>query len=311
MRARNPQRVAIVSDTTACLLPEQVREYDIEVVPVALIVEDKVYRDGIDISPADFYALLRHVKKLPTTSGSSPAPYLEAYEKASKKAESIVCITEPSGFSAMFNSAKLAMEMARTALTGVVIEVIECATAAAGLGLVTLAAARAAASGKTLKEVIDIAKHIMSRVSLFAMLDTLHYLVKGGRVPQAAALVNLVLQIKPVFTLNQGEAHTIALPRNVESAMKHILAMMEGKVVTGQPLHVAVMHTDAADRALELRNRIAAHFDCSELFITEFTPVMGVHTGPGLVGVAFYSDEPAANSQQIIINEILSKECKT
>jgi len=166
-----------------------------------------------------------------------------------------------------------------------------------------LAAARAAAKRKALQEVIDIAKHIMSRISLFAMLDTLHYLVKGGRVPQAAALVNSVLQIKPVFTLNQDEAHTIALPRNVEGAVKHILSMMEEKVVKGQPLHVAVMHADAADRALELRNRISTHFDCSELFITEFTPVMGVHTGPGLVGVAFYSDEP--------INEILRKECKT
>jgi len=291
MRARNPQRVAIVTDTTACLLPEQVKEYDIEVVPVALIFEDKVYRDGIDIKPADFYALLRHARKLPTTSGSSPAPYLEAYERASKKAESIVCVTEPSRFSAMFNSAKLAMDMARTTLAGVAIEVIECTTAAAGLGLVALAAARAAASGKALKEVIDIAKHVMSRVSLFAMLDTLHYLVKGGRVPQAAALVNSVLQIKPVFSLNQGEAHTIALPRSVDSAMKHILAMMKGKVVSGQPLHVAVMHADAADRALELRNRISAHFNCNELFVTEFTSVMGVHTGPGLVGVAFYSDE--------------------
>jgi DegV family protein with EDD domain len=291
MRARNPQRVAIVSDTTACLLPEQVKEYDIEVVPVALIFEDKVYRDGIDISPADFYALLRQAKKLPITSGSSPAPYLEAYEKASQKAGSIVCITEPSGFSAMFNSAKLAMDMARTTLAGVPIEVIGCATAAAGLGLVALAAARAAASGKALQEVVNVTKRIMSRISLFAMLDTLHYLVKGGRVPQAAALVNSVLKIKPIFTLNQSDAHTVALPRNVESAMKHILSMMEEKVVRGQSLRVAVMHADAADRALELRNRISAHFNCNELFVTEFTPVMGVHTGPGLVGVAFYSDE--------------------
>jgi DegV family protein with EDD domain len=292
MRERNLQRVAIVSDTTACLLPEHVKEYGIAVVPLALIFEDKVYQDGIDISPADFYELLRQAKKLPTTSGSSPDPYLEAYEKASKKAESIVCITEPSGFSAMFNSAKLAMDMARTTLAGVAIEVIECATAAAGLGLVTLAAARASASGKALKEVINITKSVMSQVSLFAMLDTLHYLVKGGRVPQAAALVNSVLQIKPVFTLNRGEAHTVALSRTVEGAMKHILRMMEQKAVRGQPLHVVVMHANATDRALELRNRISAHFDCSELFITEFTPVMGVHTGPGLVGVAFYSDQP-------------------
>ena len=288
MRARNPQRVAIVTDTTACLLPEQVKEYDIEVVPVALIFEDKVYRDGIDIKPADFYALLRHARKLPTTSGSSPAPYLEAYERASKKAESIVCITEPSGFSAMFNSAKIAKDMVRATLTGVAIEVIECTTAAAGMGLVALAAARVAASGKALEKVVVVARDIMSRVHLFAILDTLHYLVKGGRVPQAAGLVNSVLKIKPVFTLKQGEAHTVALPRNIESAMKHILSMMEANVISGQPLPVAVMHADAADRPQELRNRISAQFECSELFITEFTPVMGVHTGPGLVGVAFY-----------------------
>jgi fatty acid-binding protein DegV len=74
--------------------------------------------------------------------------------------------------------------------------------------------------------------------------------------------------------------------------MKHILSMMEEKVVRGQPLRVAVMHADAVDRALELRNRISTQFDCSDLFVTEFTPVMGVHTGPGLVGVAFYSDKP-------------------
>jgi DegV family protein with EDD domain len=191
----------------------------------------------------------------------------------------------------MFNSAKLAKEMAKTALAGVAIEVIECTTAAAGLGLVALAAARAAASGKVLQEVVNVTKRIMSRISLFAMLDTLHYLVKGGRVPQAAGLVNSVLHIKPVFSINRGEAHTVVLPRSVDSAMKYILAMMEEKVVKGQPLHVAVMHADAADRALELRNRISTHFNCSELFITEFTPVMGVHTGPGLVGVAFYSDE--------------------
>jgi DegV family protein with EDD domain len=274
-----------------------VKEYDIEVVPVALIFEDKVYRDGIDMTPADFYALLRHAKKLPTTSGSSAAPYLEAYEKASQKAGSIVCITEPAGFSAMFNSAKLAIKMAKTTLAGVAIEVIECTTAAAGLGLVALAAARAATSGKTLEKVVAVTKDVMSRVHLFAMLDTLHYLVKGGRVPQAAALVNSMLKIKPVFTLDRGEAHTVALPRTVEGAMKHILSMMEEKVVRGQPFRVAVMHADAADRAQELRNRISAQFDCSELFVTEFTPVMGVHTGPGLVGATFYSDEPAANSQ--------------
>jgi DegV family protein with EDD domain len=285
------RKVAIVTDTTACVPQEQVARYDIEVVPVPFIIDDKAYRDGIDISPAGFYALLRQSSRIPTTSASSPEPYLEAYQKASQQASSILCLTEPSRFSAMFNSAKVAMEMAGKSLPDVVIEVLEGTTAAAGLGLVALAAAEAAALGRNLSEVIEVARSTMPRVSLFASLDTLHYLVKSGRVPQAAALVNSLLSIKPIFTLNHNGARTVALPRTTESAMKHLLKLMEPKVVKGQPLYVAVMHADALEKAIALRDRIAARFECREIFITEFTPVMGVHTGPGLIGVAFYSEE--------------------
>jgi DegV family protein with EDD domain len=285
------KKAAIVTDTTACIPQEQVTRYDIEVVPVQLIFEDKAYRDGIDISPTEFYALLRQANKLPSTSASSPDPYLEAYRKASQRAESILCLTEPSNFSAMVNSALVAKEMAKTALPNVVIEVLDCATAAAGQGLVALAVAKAAASGKNLGEVMTTAQDIMYRVNLFATLDTLHYLVKGGRVPQAAALVNSLLKIKPIFSLNHAEAHTVALPRTIPSAIKRMTKLMEKEVVKGQRLHVAVMHADVLDKAVTFRNRIASQFDCAELFITEFTPVMGVHTGPGLLGVAFYSED--------------------
>jgi len=288
------RKVAIVTDTTACVPQEQVARYDIEVVPVQLVFEDRTYRDGIDISPTEFYALLRQAKKMPTTSASSPNPYLEAYHRASRKAPCILCLTEPSRFSAMFESARVAMQTAQKTLHNVVIEVLECTTAAAGQGLVTLAAARSAALGRTLSEVIDVARSTMSRMNLFASLDTLSYLVKSGRVPQAAALVNSLLNIKPIFSLNHRDANTVALPRTTKSAIKHMLKLMEPKVVEGQPLHVAVMHADALDKALELKNRIISQFECSEIFITEFTPVMGVHTGPGLFGVAFYSEAPPA-----------------
>ena len=169
------REVAIVTDTTACVPYEQVAEYDIEVVPVQLIFEDRTYRDGIDISPTEFYNLLRKAEKAPTTSASSPNPYLEAYQKASRKASSILCLTEPTRFSAMFDSARVAVDMARKTLHNVVIEVLECTTAAAGQGLVALAAAREAALGRTLNEVVEVTRKTMSRVNLFASLDTLHY----------------------------------------------------------------------------------------------------------------------------------------
>lgn len=285
------KKVAIVTDTTACIPQDQVERYKITIVPVQLIFEDKIYRDGIDISPTEFYALLRQASKLPTTSSSSPDSYLEAYRQASSLAASILCITGPSKFSAMLDSAQIASGMAKTALPNADIKLLECTTAATGQGLVALAAARAADSGKNLNEVTETAKSIISRVNLFATLDTLHYLAKGGRVPQAAALVNTLLKIKPIFTLNHNDAQTVALPRTIPNAMKRMLKIMEQKIVKGQPLHVAVMHADALDRAITLRNRIASQFNCTELFITEFTPVMGVHTGPGLIGIAFYSDD--------------------
>ncbi len=284
-------KVAVVTDTTACIPQEQVREFGIELVAIELVFDDKVYRDGIDITPAEFYARLRQAEGLPTTAGSLPGPYLEAYQRASQRADAIVCITESSKFSGMYNSARLAAAMAEENLPGVAIEVRECSSAAAGQGLVALAAARAAASGKNLAEVVGVVEGVMHRVHLFASLDTLRYLVKGGRVPQAAALVNLILNIKPVFSVNGGEAHTLALPRSTKSAIKRILKLMAKNTGKKALLHVAVMHADALEQAKLLREQISSRFNCAELFITEFTPVMGVHTGPGVIGVAFYSEE--------------------
>ena len=284
-------KVAIVTDTTACIPKEQLEEYAIELVPIEVIFGDKVYRDGIDITPAEFYALLKQAEKLPTTSGSLPGPFLEAYRRASQRASSILCITISAKFSGMLNSAQIAMGMAKEALPNVVIEVLECTTAAVGQGLVVLAAAKAAAAGKGLAEVVDTAKSVMQRVNLFATLDTLHYLVKGGRVLKAAALASSLLKIKPIFTVSDGEAHPVTNARTNPGAMKRILKIMGQKVVKGQPLHVAVMHADALDRAIALKNQVSSRFDCDELFITEFTPVMGVHTGPGVIGVAFYSGD--------------------
>jgi len=259
-------------------------------VPVPLIINEKTYRDGIDITPTEFYAMLRKSKKMPTTSASSPTPYLEAFQNSSHKAHNILCLTEPAKFSAMYNSALAAVEMAKNTLNDTTIEVIECTTAAAGQGLVALAAARAAALDKPLEEVKKTVNNVMSKVNLFATLDTLHYLVRSGRVPQAAALVNSILNIKPVFTLNHADPHTVGLPRTMKSAINRILKLMDGTVKKRQHLHVAVMHADAIEEAAIIKDRIISRFECKEIYITEFTPVMGVHTGPGLVGVAFYGE---------------------
>ena len=285
------EKVAIITDSSACIPQELTDKYSIQLVPMNVIFGDKTYQDGIDISPTDFYTLIRQAKELPTTAHSSPGAHLEAYRRASLRAANILCITHSSKFSGQFNSARVAMEMAKGALPNVVIEVLDCGTAAAAQGLVVLAAARAATSGQSLTKVVETAKSVAQGVSLLAMVDTLHYLVKGGHVPKAAALASSLLRIKPIFTLNEGDARPITNARTTLGAIKRIIKLMGQKIVKGQPLHVAVMHADALDEAIVLRDQISSQFDCVELFITEFTPVMGAHIGPGLIGIAFYSGD--------------------
>ncbi len=284
-------KVAIVTDSVACIPKELVEKYGIEVVPIQVIFGGKVYRDGIDITPSQFYSLLRQTAKLPTTAASLPGPILEAYTRASQRASSILCILLSAKFSGMFNTANQAIEIAKGTLSHVVIEILDSRTATIAEGFVALAAARAAAMGKNLTEVTEAAKSVIQRVNLFVALDTLHYLVRGGRVPKAAAWASSLLQIKPVLTVADGEAHLVTNPRTTAGAMNRILQIMEQKVVRGQPLHVAVTHADALDKAIALRNQISSQFDCAELLLTEFTPVMGAHTGPGVIGVAFYNGD--------------------
>jgi len=257
-------------------------------VPIELHFGDKLYRDGVDLSPTEFYTLFRQAEELPITTAALPGSFLEAYHKASRRAPNILCISLSAKLSGMFNSARLAVERLDGALPDTNISVLDCGTAAAAQGLVVLAAARAAASGEGLTDVIEAAKSVMQRVRLFVMLDTLRYLVKGGRAPKVAGLATSLLRIKPILTIANGEAAPVTNPRTIPGAMKRILELMGQKVVMGQPLHVAVMHADALDTAIVLRDQISSRFDCSELFITEFTPVMGAHTGPGVIGVAFY-----------------------
>jgi len=283
-------RVVIVTDSSACLPAELVREHGIELVPMSVIFDRRVYRDGIDINPTEFYSRLRKAKKLPTTAHSSPGAHLAVFRRASEIAPNILCITLSAKFSGQYHSAQAAKELAESILPGVAIRVLDSGTAAAAQGLVVLSAAREAGRGSGLAEVTERARQVAAGVRLVAMVDTLDYLVRGGHVPRAAAWASSLFRIKPILTLNDGDVHPLARIRTAPRAIDRMLAILEERAFK-RPLHVAVMHADALENALALKERIAAAFIPAELFITEFTPVMGAHIGPGLIGVAFYGGE--------------------
>jgi len=278
-------KVAVVTDSTATLPQDLVQELNIRVVPVLLLFGGRALRDGIDVSPGEVYRWLRTGQEIPTTSVPSVGDFLRVYAAAGREAAGVLSIHMSPDLSATFSTAVMASHL----VDGVPIHVMNCHTAAIGQGFVALEAARAAVSGAGLEEVIARAEEVAAKVNLLFIIGTLEYLHRGGRIGGAARLLGTMLQIKPVLYLDEGRVEGFANPRTKARAIQLMLRAMTDRVGC-RPIHAAIFHADVLDEAEALRQRVAEQFDCLELYVTEFTPVMGAHTGPGVLGVAFYTD---------------------
>ena len=279
----------MVVDSSSCLPRGLLEECQIYVVPHELIVGDRSLRDGIDIEPAEFYRLLQQNDTVPTTSSPQPATWLETFRSAGAAAEGVLCITLASDFSATYSSATTAARMAQAELPDCHVEVVDSKAAAGAEGLIALEAAREAMMGSDMERVKSRVQALIPRVNLLAFLDTLYYLRRSGRVPRVVAWAGSLLGIKPLTELSLGEARVIDKPRTRARATERLLSVAKDRV-QDRPVHVNVMHAHAAEDAEDLRRRVELGFNCLELFISEFTPVMGAHLGPGLLGLAFYTD---------------------
>ena len=284
------EKVAIVTDSVACLTRELVERYGIKILPINFYFGEKVYRDWVDITPDEAYELFLKDPDSFKTSGINPGDCLEAYRQASNQTQGILCVTIAAKLSAVYNSALEAKERAQAEFPQTSIEVLDSQTATAAEGFIALAAARAAEEGKSLAEVVKAAEEMRAKVSLIALLDTIRYVYRSGRIPKIAALAGSMLNIRPVLTISSGLVRFKGAVRSREHGIERILKIMRDKV--GQsPVHVAVMHAYALEEAQRLKERVESEFDCAELWITGFSPVMGYAIGTGALGFAFYKED--------------------
>lgn len=285
------RKVGIVTDSTACIPEELVAKYDICIVPLMIIFKGKSYRDGIDMSPGEVYRIMRQRENLPTTSTSSVGDFLDAYRRLSEQVESILCITLTSQQSKIFDTALVAKEMAKEVLTNTSIEVIDSRAVGGALGLIVLEAARAASQGADMAQVAEVARGMMPRVHFVAMLDTLFYLARTGRTGRAQAWAGSLLKIKPIVehATSTGETMPVARPRTRTKAVGRLMEIMAERV-GDSPVHVIVHHADEVEDGEKLKAEIASRFNCVEIYLTEFTPGMGVHAGPGVLAITFYTE---------------------
>ena len=290
--------VAVVVDSSSCLPSDLVRRWNITVVPHQLIIDGMSYRDGVDLLPNDFYQMLREHKVVSTTAAPSPQAFLDAFLSASEAAANILCLTLSANFSVAYRSALIAMEEAGERLSHCAIKVIDSQAAAGASGLIALAAARWAKQDHTLDKIEAGVRSLMPKVNLLAFLDTFYYLRRSGRVSSIKAWTGSLLGVKPLTELKQGQAFMLERPRGRLAAMERVVDIMRQRVGR-TPVIVNVMEADAADDAQTMLRHIQQGLNCRESITSQFTPVMGSHTGPGLLGVAFYTyDDEQARLQE-------------
>ena len=274
--------VAVGADSASNIPASLASELGITIVPLHVRVGDAVYRDGVDLTPGDFYRQLIDATEPVSTSASSPGDFLEAFDRTGES--EIVCVTVAEGMSSNHQHARLAA----ADFSGRV-EVVDSKSASMGEGFVAIEAARLAKTNASMEAVAERARDVTRKVTLVAMVETFEYLKRSGRVTKLRAYAATMLDIKPVFAFRDGDTIPIARGRTRRRALARIVeeALRE---IGDRRAHVAVVHAAAEDEARAVLDEIRACAEVTDSMITEVTPVVGVHTGPGLVGTAVFCD---------------------
>jgi DegV family protein with EDD domain len=272
--------VKVVVDSTSDIPAQLAKEWGITVVPAYVVFGGKSYRDRLDISDDEIYARLDHDSVFPTTSVPSPQDFADVYNKLAHETNEIISIHVTSRESGVYNSALLGKGLVSKKCH---IEVIDSLSLAMSYGILAIVAAREAKTGASLEKVADVVRQSIPRMHLLMILDTLKYVVRGGRVGKSYGLLGSVLRIKPLLTMRDGKLMLAGVARTRAKAIKRLYDFVEG---FPQVSEVAVSYTTSKEEAEALAEQIKADFPDIPLYFTRVGPVLGTHAGPGAMGVA-------------------------
>jgi len=281
-----PQRIAIVTDSSA-YIPEEARKgLNISIIPLWLVWDEKTYRDGIDIQPAEFYRRLKESKTLPTSSQPSAQEFAHFYQQVAAEADVIVSVLVSSKISGTILSA----QAAAAELPNLNIKTVDSLSCAMGLGLIVLSAARAAAAGQSADEVVAVAEQMRDRVNMLFVVDTLDYLFKGGRISGGKHLLGTAFNIKPILHFHEGQIKPFTQARSKKKAIAQLLDIVQERLGEKKMVEAAVMDVNAPEEGDAVGEMVKERFGPGGLHRTTVSPVVGTHVGPGTIGVAFYGD---------------------
>jgi len=272
--------VKVVTDSCADLPESTARELGITVVPVYVRFGETVYRDGVDITHDEFYHRLQESPVHPTTSQPPPADFADVYRTLSREADAVVSIHVTSKLSGTCNSALQGKDMTDAKCP---IEVVDSCSVSMGLGLIAIAAARVARAGENLPGVMAEARQAINHLRVLAVFDTLKYLLKGGRIGKAKALLGSLLNAKPLLTMRDGELSPVGLARTRTKGLERLFEMAKNALDIQE---LAIVHSTTPGEANSLRERIASFLDMKKIHLSRLGPALGAHAGPGALILA-------------------------
>ncbi len=288
---QRPKPVRLVTDSTADIPAELAAELGITVVPLQVIFGSESFRDGVDLSSEEFFRKLPEAEELPTTSQPSIGEFQEVYRRLAEETDHVLSIHLSSGFSGTVGAAEQA---AATLAEECQIEVIDSGTVSMAMGFSVIAAARAAAGGADVDTCGRIARSVLGRQRLAVALDTLEYLRRGGRIGRATAFIGGLLRLKPILTIRDGVASPLSRVRTRKKALDELLRVC---LEPGDIEEAIVMHTTDIDDAVYLTEEIRRRFPNIPIHAGRIGPVIGVHAGPGLIGLAvILAERPATEA---------------
>jgi DegV family protein with EDD domain len=281
------KRIAFVTDSTAYLSEEQATSLGVSVVPLSVIFQDATYREGVDISQREFYEKLQKSSSLPTTSQPPVGEFVSVFEKLLLDHDVIMCLLLSNGLSGTLRSAETAAGM----VNGDVI-VVDSKIASYGIAgplLDGITMARQGASPEQIQSYWEEKREVMH--SRF-LVDTLEYLHKGGRIGGAAAVFGALLQIKPILTVTDGKIELHDKVRTHKRALDRILADFDEQASQGRPIRLGVIHAERLEDAQSVMRQLTSRYSNVYAEIGELGPVVGAHTGPGLLALVWYEADP-------------------
>ena len=276
-------KVAIVTDSTSYIPKELLDQYPISVAPQVLIWGEQIYEDGVDISPSEFYTRLKSSKINPSTSQVTPTSFQKIFARLLEQDFQVLALLISERLSGTIASAVQALE----AFPGAPIEIVNSYSTAMALGFQVLSVARAAKEGASLADCKALAEKASQHTGVIFAVDSLEYLHRGGRIGSASRFLGTALNIKPILELVDGRVEAVERVRTRQKSLERLLDLAAERIGERQPVHLAILHAAAPEDAQMLLELGSKRFNAVENIFSEVSPVVGNHTGPGTVGLAF------------------------